>query len=124
MIEAQIFTKQKEFDKALSVLDSLDGCTLGADCEVRDSLKIVNLILKFGKEKVKNSFSKVTSVEINKDDFFPFYSVYLKELEYNFVFAKSDDYFVDKNGKIIEYIKSGNEFLDKIRIHKYDKLLE
>src|SRR5689334_16520355 len=36
MTEVEIFNAQKKYDVALTILDSLQGCGFGADCETRD----------------------------------------------------------------------------------------
>lgn len=67
LMSVQILIHQQKYDEALSKLDSLGGCSLGADCEMRDSLKITALFFKFGSEKVKAAFTKAKSVNINFD---------------------------------------------------------
>ena len=124
LIQTQIHNKRKDYDKALALLDSIDGCSFGANCEARDSLKVVTLISKFGKEKVKESFSSVIKIEKLEKDYETIYSVYLKELNYTLVFGNVEYYIVNTNGKKIEKEKLENELLDRIRNHKYFKLLE
>jgi len=124
LIQTQIHNKRKDYDKALILLDSIDGCSFGANCEARDSLKVVTLILKFGKEKVKESFSNVTKIEKLEKEFETIYSVYLKELNYTLIFGGVGYYNVGTNGGEIEQEKLEHELLDRIRNHHYFKLLE
>lgn len=124
LIQTQIHNKRKDYDKALALLDSIDGCSIGANCEARDSLKVVTLILKFGKVKVKESFSNVTKIEKTEKEYETIYSVYLKELNYTFIFGGAEYYIVDANGKKIEQEKLENELFNRIRNHNYFKLLE
>ena len=124
LIQTQVYNKRKEFDKALNLLDSIGGCGLGANCEERDSLKVVTLILKFGKEKVKESFKNVTKLEKTEKDYDIFYSAYLKELEYKFVFNNVEYFIIGVDGKKIESEKTENEFLNKIKNHNYYLLIE
>lgn len=62
LAEAQILIGQKKYDKALTILETAGGCNIGVNCSARDSLKIVALINKHGKQKVKEAFQKVTDV--------------------------------------------------------------
>ncbi|WP_412464396.1 hypothetical protein [Flavobacterium mekongense] len=122
LLKVEIYNQRKEFDKSFSVLDSIKGCGFGADCEARDSLKIVTLFLKFGKEKVKQSFKNVKSLDIKKIEFEPFYSVYLADLNYTFIFQDWDyTYFGDEN----KNLKNDEDiFIKLIEKHNYYKLLE
>lgn len=124
LIQTQIHNKRKDYDKALTLLDSINGCSIGANCEARDSLKISTLILKFGKVKVKESFNNVTKIDKIEKDYDTFYSIYLTELNYTFTFNNREYYIIGPNGKKIEQEKLENEFLNKIRNHNYYKLLE
>ncbi|MEY5047253.1 MAG: hypothetical protein RLZZ175_612 [Bacteroidota bacterium] len=124
LIQTQIHNKRKDYEKALALLDSIDGCRFFEYCEAIDSLKVVTLISKFGKEKVKESFSSVIKIEKIVKDYKTIYSVYLKELNYTFVFGNVEYYFFDTNGKKVEKDKIENELLERIRNHKYFKLLE
>ena len=124
LIQAQIYIKHKDFDKALNLLDSIGGCGFGANCEARDSLKVSTLILKFGKEKVKESFNNVVKLEKNENNYDAIYSVYLKELNFTFNFNSSEYYNIDADEKKTEQVRTANEFLNKIRNLNYYKLLE
>ena len=123
MIEVELFNTKKEYDKALVVLDSLQGCSFGGDCDARDSLKIVTLFSKFGKEKVKQSFKKVNAVNRSEyADFDQSYWVFLDDLNYKFLFK--GPYPVYQDGKEIEPQKSGNDFYDVAKNQSFYKLLE
>lgn len=124
LIQTQVYNKRKDFDKALNVLDSIGGCGIGANCEARDSLKIVTLILKFGKDKVKESFHKTEKLVKNEMDYNSNYSVYLNDLNYTFRFNSYNYYKVDEKGNKIEQQKLENEVLNKIRNHNYYQLIE
>lgn len=124
LIQTKIFNERKEYDKALNQLDSIRGCGVGANCVERDSLKIVTLILKFGKEKVKESFAKVINVEKIEKEYDNFYSAYIKDLNYTFIFYTSDYFWIRKDNKIDNKEKHENDFLSKIKNFNYYKLLE
>ena len=125
IIEVQILNIQKKYDSALVVLDSLNGCAFGADCSARDSLKVITLFLKFGKEKVIDSFKKVNTVNNSGDPEFEFdsnYWVFLDELNYKFWFKT--DYPVYIDGKKVESIKTGNDFFDLAKDQAFYKLIK
>ena len=98
IIEVELLNIQKQYDKALVILDSVNGCSFGASCSARDSLKIITLFLKFGEEKVKQSFKKINVIN-NPDysDFDPTYWILLDDLNYKFLFL--GPYPIYKNGK-------------------------
>ena len=122
LLKVEIFNQRKEFEKSFSTLDSIKGCGIGADCEARDSLKIITLFLKFGKEKVKQSFKNVKTFNIKQINFEPLYSVYLSDLNYTFVFQDWDyTYFRDENRNIKN---DGDTFIKLIEKHNYYKLLK
>lgn len=86
-VKAKIYNGEKNYDKALAVLEEMQGCNLGADCRARDSLKIVTLFLKFGKEKVKTAFKNAGNVVFSEfNDYNSTCSVFLQELNYKFSF--------------------------------------
>ncbi len=123
IIEAELLHTKKDYDKALAVLDSIQGCGFGADCMARDSIKIATLFLKFGKEKVKQSFKKVNAV--NRAEYPNFdqnYWVFLDDLNYKFLFR--GPFPVYKDGKEIEPEKSGNDFYDIAKNQSFYKLLQ
>jgi len=123
LIETQIFQKKKMYDEALSVLDSIDGCNFGGDCSARDSLKILTLYLKFGKEKVKQAFQNVNTVMTTEDTEFDHeYWVFLDDLKYRFWFR--GPYPKYENGKKVEQEKSGNDFYDIAKDQSFFRLLE
>lgn len=124
LIQAQIYNQQKDYNKALQTLDSINECSFGADCKARDSLKIVTLILKFGKQKVKESFNKITTLEKEEKNFETFYFVNLIELNYIFKFNYAFYYEDISNNEIPKQEKSENLFLDAFKRHNYYKLIE
>ncbi|MBK7440350.1 MAG: hypothetical protein WBP43_15625 [Chitinophagales bacterium] len=87
LVKAKIYNGEKDYDKALAVLNEMQGCNLGADCKARDSLKIVTLFLKFGKEKVKTAFKNAGNVVFSEyNDYNSTCSVFLPDLNYKFSF--------------------------------------
>ncbi|WP_289659846.1 hypothetical protein [Flavobacterium panacagri] len=122
LLKAEIFNRKNEFDKSLSVLDSMAGCGFGADCEARDSLKIVTLSLKFGSEKVKKSFKNVMAVKVKPPNIESSYSIYIADLNYTFVFQSwvGSGYSENENSEE----NDGHKFIKLIEKHKYYKLLE
>ncbi|MFZ1635592.1 MAG: hypothetical protein WAT43_17020, partial [Chitinophagales bacterium] len=87
LVNARIYNGKKEYDKSLAVLEELKGCNLGADCSARDSLKIITLYLKFGKEKVKTAFKNAGNVVFSEyNDYNSTCSVFLPDLNYKFSF--------------------------------------
>lgn len=96
LLESEMHTRQQQYDKALAVLDSLENCYFGGDCNKRDSLIISNLYLKFGKEKVKSAIENADTILIKQTDYFDTPYIYLPELGYNFfLYAFQDVYFDD-----------------------------
>jgi hypothetical protein len=123
IIEVQLLNKKKEYDMALTVLDSLQGCSFGGDCSARDSLKIITLFSKFGKEKVKESFKKINTINLPEySNFDQSYWVFLDDLNYKFLFNGPYPVYID--GKEIEPKKSGNDFYDIAKNQSFYKLLE
>lgn len=121
-IELQVLLKQKKFDKALVLLDST---YIGENfnSNVRDSLKVIILFSKYGKEKVRNSFKNVTKIN-ERTGFFGqiLYYVTLKEL--NYVFCFEEKWLFDKMDKVIQEVKTKNEFYDKAKNTAFYKLIE
>ena len=124
LLKVEIFNQRKEFDKSFSALDSIKGCGIGADCEARDSLKIITLFLKFGKEKVIKSFRKVKTVNKKEVNFEPLYSVFLSDLNYTFTFQDWDYRFFGEEEKSFDQEDPKNRFLNLIKKHNYSKLIE
>ncbi len=129
MIEVQILNNQKKIDESLAILESIGGCSLGADCLKRDSLKIETLFLKFGKEKVKNAFKKIENVntkpENNNDDEYEVnYSVFVTDLNYNFNFIQRNFILIDENGKEIIPKKTDNKFFNIVQNQPFYELLQ
>lgn len=123
IVEVKLLNTKKQYDKALSVLDSVQGCSFGADCNTRDSLKIVTLFLKFGKEKVKQTFKKINVINHPEyPNFDQSYWVLLEDLNYKFWF--NGPYPIYINGKKNEQEKSGNDFYDIAKNLSFYKLLE
>jgi hypothetical protein len=120
MVEVQVLNARKKYDKALALLDSTNGCSFGADCSKRDSLKVETLFLKFGKEKVKAAFRKFNAVNNSGDaDFEPDYWAYIEDLNYTFHF---EIYRIYLNGKRVEIV--GNNFYDVVKDRTFYKLIE
>lgn len=118
IIQAQVFNERKEFDKSLIILDSIYGCSFGANCDARDSLKVLTLILKFGKTKVKESFEQVNEIRITNADslnFYNRYSIYFPELDYIFYLEANEDNYIIENGRYIHKKKNSVEFLLEIK---------
>lgn len=87
LTQARIYNQRKEFDKALSLLDSIVACEFGADCATRDTLIIKTLVLKFGEQKVRNTLEKVTEITVKNDGDSDYAcTVKLPELDYIFRF--------------------------------------
>lgn len=111
-VEIEIFNRKKEYDKSLTLLDSMNSCGFGADCYKRDSLKIITLINKFGKEKVKESFDKIMEINTIKEDTFEIKTlVYLAELHYYFYFQNEVDIIFNENSQFTaQYILKEQPF--------------
>lgn len=124
LLQVQIFNERKEFDKSFSLLDSINACGIGADCEARDSLKIVTLILKFGKERVIQSFKNTKIVEKKEFDYDIQFSALISGLNYTFVFQDWDYRFQGEENKIFDPNDSKNQLMNLIKKHSYSKLLE
>ncbi|MBB4807790.1 hypothetical protein HNP38_003106 [Chryseobacterium defluvii] len=125
LLEVQVLNKENNYDQSLNILDSLDECSYGADCDTRDYLKIETLILKFGKEKVKNAFKNVNKVSIINDyDYGESYSAFIKDLNYNFNFTARQIIFVDENGKKVPKNVTDNEFLNIAQNQPFYSLLK
>lgn len=125
LLKAQIANKKKNYDKALMILDSIGGCSLGADCNKRDSLKIETLFLKYGKNKVVDSFGLLEKVEKNENEYNDTYTVNLTELNYKFTFGGGFTVtYVDENGEAIKQKTTDNEFVKIARNYPFYKLIE
>lgn len=132
LVEVQILIKQKNYDKALMVLDSISGCSFGANCNVRDSFKVVVLFLIFGEEKVKSSFKKITELN-TPDDFLSFsdYWVFLPHLNYKFLFDGRGRTIYENgkritfvNGQKVELAKTDHDFYDIVKDKPFYKLIQ
>jgi hypothetical protein len=124
LIQTQVYIKRKEYDKALNPPDSIGGCGIGADCTARDSLKIETLMLKFGKQKVKEAFEKVNEINVNEIDFIKSYSINLPDLNYIFEFVINEYYFDFNDGKSVVKNKTNIELLNEVKNFSYFKIIE
>lgn len=125
IIEVQILNSQKNYNKALLVLDSIKDCDFGADCNARDSLKVITLFQKFGKEKVKECFRKITVINNAGNPEFEFdskYWVFLEELNYKFWFRRDYPNYIDENN--IESVKAERDFAMLVKNQAFFKLLQ
>lgn len=118
-LKSQIYLKQNLFDKSLLEIDKIDGCGFGGDCAKSDSLRVVILIKKFGKEKVSNACRNEKSYIRN------YYKncVRLQDLNYNFCFT----YFMTKNSKannLENLMKINLSFCDAIKNFNFYSLLQ
>lgn len=81
----------KNFDDALTLIDQKESM-FSEEIQKEDSLKIEILFLKFGKDKVINSFNNVDKIESKSSELGSFiYTIYLKELNYTFKFRKAEN---------------------------------
>lgn len=118
-LEVQILNKQRKFNESLQCLDSLIYNWHYAEI---DSLKIVTLFLKFGKDKIKNAFKKIDKYNGPELRYALTYWVFLDDLNYKFWFTIPDDYRINNEKK--EKIKTGNEFYDLVKDQPFYKLLQ
>lgn len=114
-IEAVIFNKQKKYDKALDILTSMEDGFLHKS---KDSLVVETLYLKFGKEKVLESFANIQKIESDQNNVNK-HSVYLSELNFRFNFNSNEGgwWEYDKNGIKVPIYKPNkiiNEKLDSV----------
>lgn len=87
LLRAKIYIGEKQYDKALNLLETLKGCNAGLDCSSRDSLKVLALMGKFGNDKVKTAFKNAGNVVFSEfNDYNSTCSVFLQELNYKFSF--------------------------------------
>ena len=125
LIESKILNSNRKYDESLKLLESIDQCGFGAYCAQRDYLKIETLFLKFGKEKVKNAFKNTNQISKNETEKYEdSYSVYIKEIDYNFNFLDEKIQFLDKDGKVIKKAKQENPFLNIAQNQMFNELLE
>lgn len=81
----------KKFDDALTLIDKSEPI-FSEEIQFDDSLKVEILFLKFGKDKVINSFNNVDKIESKSSELGNFiYNIYLKELNYTFKFRKEEN---------------------------------
>jgi hypothetical protein len=121
--KAIIYQKKKEYDKSLIELDSIEGCGFGGDCEKSDSLKVVVLINKFGKEKISKLFLEETSFIRNNTTTY-FHGLYtLNFISINYIFTFS--YVADKKNKSNNEERNNLEirFNELIKRYNFYKLL-
>ncbi len=79
----------KNFDDALTLIDQKESI-FSEEIQKEDSLKVEILFLKYGKDKVINSFNNVDKIESKSSELGNFiYNIYLKELDYTFKFRKA-----------------------------------
>lgn len=85
-MRASIYRHRKEYDRALAMLDSVQGCQFGTDCTQREMARVQMLIDKYGKDKVREAFvGAVTRID-EKDIFDVKYIVALPAINYSFSF--------------------------------------
>jgi hypothetical protein len=81
----------KKFDDALTLIDQKESI-FSEEIQKEDSLKVEILFLKYGKDKVINSFNNVDKIESKSSEQGNFiYNIYLKELDYTFKFRKAEN---------------------------------
>lgn len=125
LMEAEIFNKKKRYEKSLTILESIDRCSYGADCSTRDFLKIETLILKFGKERVKKAFSSVDKIsKLDINDPYETYTVLLKDLDYTFNFTLNDFILLDNQGNEIKHPITDNVFQNIAQNQEFYSLIE
>jgi tetratricopeptide (TPR) repeat protein len=101
LIEAQILIRQKMYAEALTILDTTHGASFGVNCAERDSLKIITLFLKYGKQKVKDSFRNLRIESSTNDNQFDASNcAFISELNYNFCFFSDFVVLEDEKTKI------------------------
>jgi len=83
----------KNFDNALNLIDNNEESAYN---QFYDSLKVEILFLKYGKEKVIESFSNSNVTNRSSEIINYNYSIDLKDLDYNFKFIVSDNDHFDK----------------------------
>lgn len=111
-LEIEVLNKQMKFDESLQRLDSMYYLF-----PQRDSLKIITLFQKFGKEKVKQAFKKVNKCNNN----YIGYCVFLDDLNYKFCFLTSGDYNPNYRNS---NERTENEFYDLAKDQPFYKLLQ
>lgn len=124
-IESLVCNERKQYDLSLRLLDSIDGCIFGANCEITDSVKMLTLMLKFGKSKVKESFDLIREITISQADSFNFEQYYLvfPGLDYKFRLPFSMYRYVVVDGKYISEKKSPSEiFKEAMELKCFDPL--
>ena len=125
LVKAQILNKKGNYDEALQLLESTNGCLMGADCNTRDSLKIETLFLKHGKDKVVKAFQSLSDVDKHDNNGFESYSVYVKELAYTLTFGESFPQITyDENGKAVFYTPTDNNFASIAKAYSFYTLIE
>ena len=88
-LKVESFLGLKKYDSILNLLNNKD-LYFETETKKDDSLKVEILFMKYGKEKVINSFKDEVQFSKSKspyNDFF-IYTFFLKELDYNFNFKK------------------------------------
>lgn len=88
LLEYELLTKQKKYDVLLIVLDSAKKQSYGGGTDQLDSIEVKILILKYGKEKIKNAFEEAKYFKTIQVQETPYWInvIYLKELDYIFYF--------------------------------------
>jgi hypothetical protein len=110
-LEARIFIAEEKYHEALNILDSLTYVGMFGIYKPVDSLKVYTLVKKFGREKVKENFSRINTVQRNE---FNVACIDLSDLDYHFCFysgAKLSD-------------QSENEFYELAKDQPFYRLLE
>ncbi len=122
-LKSQIYNKQGLYDKALTQLDLISGCSFGGDCQKSDSLKVVTLINKFGKEKVSNLFKTQKTYVRYINDESGVTCIRINEINYNFYFTFNFEFLDDKiNFK--DATKLDLPFCELIKKYNFYKLIE
>ncbi len=113
----------KKFNDALTLIDQKESM-FSEEIQKEDSLKVEILFLKYGKDKVINSFNNVDKIESKSSELGNFiYNIYLKELDYTFKFRVSNFDFYDQKVYTLEnfnklYFISYNQSIHKLLFNK------
>jgi hypothetical protein len=121
-LKSQIYLQQNLYDKSLAEIDAIEGCGFGGNCAKSDSLKVVILIKKFGKEKVANSFKQEKSNIQNGSYGHNVTCIKFPDLNYNFCFTLFKEYLNRKSESGIA--KADIPFCDLIKKYNFYKLIE
>lgn len=119
-LKSQIYLKQNLTDKSLLEIDKISSCGFGGDCQKSDSLRVVILIKKFGKEKVSNAFRNEKYYIRN------YYTncINLQDLNYNFCFTYVRQIKIGQSNNPENLLKINLSFCDVIKDYNFYHLLE